>query len=62
MPRLRAADDRTEGAFTAAEQYSEDLKALIPALLRHLGAAQATIKRAFDARTEENNNTVRAGD
>ena len=38
------------------------IKALIPAVRRQLGLAQATYKRAFDARTKEKNNTVKAGD
>ena len=62
MPRLRQAEERTEDASTAAEQYVEDLKALIPAVRRQLGKAQATYKRAFDARTKEKNNSVKAGD
>jgi len=62
MPRLRQAEERTEDAYTAAEQYVEDLKALIPAVRRQLGKAQATYKRAFDARTKEKNNSVKAGD
>ena len=62
MPRLRQAEERTEDAYTAAEQYVEDLKALIPAVRRQLGLAQATYKRALDARTKEKNNTVKAGD
>jgi len=62
MPRLRQAEERTEDASTAAEQYVEDLRALIPAVRRQLGKAQATYKRAFDARTKEKNNSVKAGD
>jgi len=62
MPRLRQAEERTEEASTAAEQYVEDLKALISAVRRQLGKAQATCKRAFDARTKEENNSVKAGD
>jgi len=62
MPRLRQAEERTEDASTAAEQYVEDLRALIPAALRQLGKAQATYERAFDARTKEKNNSVKAGD
>jgi len=61
MPRLRQANERTEDASTAAEQYVEDLRALIPAVRRQLGKAQATYKRAFDARTKEKNNSVKAG-
>jgi len=34
MPRLRQAEERTEDASTAAEQYVEDLRALIPAVRR----------------------------
>jgi len=62
MPRLRQAEERTEDASTAAEQCVEDFKALIPAVRRQLGNAQATYKRAFDARTKEKNNSVKAGD
>jgi len=62
MPRLRQAEERTEDASTAAEQYVEDLRALIPAVRRQLGKAQATYKRAFDARTKEKNNSVKARD
>jgi len=36
-PRLRQAEERTEDASTAAEQYVEDLTALIPAIRRQLG-------------------------
>jgi len=39
MPRLRQAEERTEDASSAAEQYVEDLKALIPAVRRQLGKA-----------------------
>jgi len=52
MPRLRQAEEITEDASTAAEQHVEDLRALIPAVRRQLGKAQATYKRAFDARTQ----------
>jgi len=62
MPRLRQAEERTEDASTVAEQYVEDLRAFIPAVRRQLGKAQATYKRAFDARTKENKNSVKAGD
>jgi len=62
MPRLRQAEERTEDASTTAEQYFEDLKALIPTIRRQLGKAQATYKRAFDARTKGKNNSVMAGD
>ena len=62
MPRLRQAEEKTEDASTAAAQYVEVLKALIPAVRRQLGNAQATYKRAFDARTKEENNSVKAGD
>jgi len=62
MPRFRQAEKRTEDASTAAEQLGEDLEALIPAVRRQLGKAQATYKRAFDARTKEKNNTVKARD
>jgi len=61
MPRLRQAEERTENASTAAEQYVEDLRALIPAVRWQLGKSQATYKRAFDARTKEKNNSVKAG-
>ena len=62
MPRLRQAEERPVDATTAAEQYVEDLKALIPKVRRNLGKAQATYKRAFDARTREKNNQIKAGD
>jgi len=62
MPRLRQAEERTEDASTAAVQFVEDLRALIPAVRRQLGKAQATHKRALDARTKEKNNLVKAGD
>jgi len=62
MPRLRQAEEKTEDASTAAEQYVEDLRALIPAVRRQLGKAQSTYKRAFDARTKEKNKSVKAGD
>jgi len=62
IPRLRQAEERTEDASTTAEQYVEDLKALIPTIRRQLGKAQATYKRAFDARTKGKNNSVMAGD
>jgi len=62
MPRLRQAEERPEDAYKAAEQYVEDHQALIPAVRRQLGKAQATYKRAFDARTKEKNNSVKAGD
>jgi len=42
MPRLRQAEERTEDASTTAEQYVEDFRALIPAVRRQLGKAQAT--------------------
>ena len=61
MPRLRQAEERTEGASTVANQYVEDLKALTPAVRRQLGEAQATYKQAFDARTKEKTDTVRVG-
>jgi len=61
MSRLTQAEKRTEDASTAAEQYVEDLKAFILAVLRQLGKARATCKRAFDARTRETNNAVKAG-
>jgi len=61
-PRLRQAEERTEDASTAAKEYVEDLKALIPVVRRQLGKAQATYKRKFDARTKGKNNTVKAGD
>jgi len=44
------------------KQYVEDLRALIPAVRRQLGKAQATYKRALDARTKETNNSVKDGD
>jgi len=62
MPQLRQAEDKTEDTSTAAEQYVEDLKALILAVRRQLGKAQPTYKRAFDARTKGKNNSVKAGD
>jgi len=62
MPRLRQAEESAEDASTAAEEYVADLTALILAVRRQLGKAQATYKRAFDARTEEKNNSVQAGD
>jgi len=62
MPRRRQAEERTQDAFTAAEQYVDDLRALIPAVRRPLGKAQATYKWAFDARTKEKNNAVKAED
>jgi len=61
MPRLRQAEEKTEDASTAAEQHVEDLEALIPAVRRQLGKAQATYKREFDSRTKEENNSVSAG-
>ena len=42
LPRLRQAEERTEDASTAAEQYAEDRRALIPAIRRQLAKAQAT--------------------
>ena len=62
MNRLRQAEERPVDATSAAEQYVEDLKALIPKVRRHLGKAQAAYKRAFDALTEEKNNQLKAGD
>jgi len=62
MPRLRQAEERTKDASTAAEQYVEELRALIPAVRRQLGKPQDTYERAFDARTKEKNNSVKAGD
>jgi len=62
MPRLRQTEERTEDASKAAEQYVEDLRALISAVRRQLGKAQATYKRAFDARTKEKSHSVKAGD
>jgi len=62
MLRLTQAEERTEDALTAAEQDVEDRHALIPAVRRQLGKAQATYKRAFDARTKKKNNSVMAGD
>jgi len=62
MPRLRQAEERTEDASRAAEQYVEDLRALIPAVRWQLGNAQAQYKRAFDSGTKEKNNSVKAGD
>jgi len=55
VPRLTEAEERTEDASTAAEQYVQDLRALIPAVHRQLGKSQATYKRAFDAHTKEKN-------
>jgi len=62
MRRLRQAEERSDYSSTATEQYVEDLEALIPAVRRQLRNAQATYKRAFDARTDEKNNSVKAGD
>ena len=62
MPRLKQAEKRTEDASTAGEQYVKDINALIPSVGQQLGKAQATCKRAFDARAKEKNNTVKAGD
>jgi len=50
-PRIRQSEERTEDASTAEKQYVEDLRALILAVRRQLGKAQATYKRAFDAHT-----------
>jgi len=62
MPRLRPAGQRIEDDSMTAEQYVSDLTALILAVRRQLGNAQATYRRAFDARTKEKNNTVKTGD
>ena len=62
MPRLRQAEEMPVDASSAAEQYVEDLKVLIPKVREHLGKAQAAYKRAFDARTREKNNQLKAGD
>jgi len=62
MRRLRQAEEKTFDATTAAEQYVEDLKALIPKVRRNLGKAKAAYKLAFDARTREQNNQLKAGD
>jgi len=62
MPRLNQAEEGTEDASTAAEQYVEDLKDVIPAVSRQLGPTQAMYERAFDARTKDKNKTVKAGD
>ena len=62
MPRLRQAEERPSDASSAAEQYVEDLKILIPKVREHLGKAQAAYKRAFDVRTREKNNQLKAGD
>jgi len=39
MPRLRQAEERPVDASSAAEQYVEDLKALIPKVGEHLRKA-----------------------
>jgi len=62
MPRLRQAEERPVDASSAAEQYVEDLRALIPKVREHLGKAQAAYKRSFDARAREKNNQLKAGD
>jgi len=62
MPWLRQAEERTEDASTAAEQYVQDLRALIRAVRQQPGKAEATYKPAFDTRTKEKNNSVKAGD
>jgi len=62
MPRLRQAEERPVDASSAAEQYLEDLKVLIPKVREHLGTAQTACKRAFDVRTREKNNQIKAGD
>jgi len=62
MPRLSQAEERPADASSAAEQYVEDLKVLIPKVREHLGKAQAAYKRAFDVRTREKNNQLKAGD
>ena len=61
-PRIGQAEERTDDASTAADQYVEDHKALIPAARWQLGEAQAMYMRAFDARTKEKNKAVKAGD
>jgi len=50
MPQLRQATEGPVDASSAAEQYIEDLNALIPEVREHFGKAQAAYKRAFDAR------------
>jgi len=62
IPLLRQPEERTDDAVSAAKQYVDDLKALIHAVRRQMGKAQATYKRAFAARTKEKNNSVKAGD
>jgi len=62
MPRLRQAEERRVDASSAAEQYVEDLKVLIPKVREHLGKAQAAYRRAFDARAREKNNQLKARD
>jgi len=62
MPRLRQAEERPVDASSAAEQYGEDLKVLIPKVREHLGKAQAAYKRNFDVRTREKNIQLKAGD
>jgi len=62
IPRLSQAEERPADASSAAEQYVEDLKVLIPKVREHLGKAQAAYKRAFDVRTREKNNQLKAGD
>jgi len=60
--RLRKAEEPPVDASSAAEQYVEDLKALIPKVQEHLGKAPAAYKRAFDARARKKNNQLKAGD
>jgi len=49
--RVRQAEERPVDDSSAAEQYAEDLHALIRKVREHLGNAQAAYKRAFDIRT-----------
>jgi len=60
--RLRQAEERSEDASTAAEQFVEGLKALISAVRWHLGRAQVTSKPEFDARTKKRNTSVKPGE
>jgi len=53
---------RTENATRAVERYVEDLQALIPAVVRQPGKAQATYNWAFDDRTTEKSESVKAED
>jgi len=62
MPRPRQDEERPVYASSAAEHYVADLKDLISKVREHLGKAQAAFKRAFDPRTREKNNHLKAGD